>query len=298
MRNKFRSFPYYWTNRLRNRWLRGFLFLISLSSVSVVITLLISLVTEASLFFMEASWIEFLTEETWTPLFENARFGIWPLLSASFSITALAVALAFPLSIILSAFFSDYATASIRQWLKPLFEVLAAIPTIILGFIGVFFLTPFLQLWLPVTAFNKLSASLMMAVLLIPYLTTLIEEILRKAPQEWREASMALGASRMETLWHILIPGQKSAIIAALLLGIARALGETMIVTIVAGSQAQLSFNPLTGGQTLTAYIAAVSLGDSPHGSMAYQSMYAVGLVLLLMSLSLNLLGFHLKNKG
>lgn len=298
MRSKFYPPPFYWPNRWRNRLFRGFLFLISLTSVSVVITLLVTLLTESSLFFVHASVIDFITGNTWTPLFENARYGIWPLLAASFSITVLAVGLAFPLALALAGFFSDYVAPHTLKWLKPIFEVLAAIPTIILSFIGVFFLTPFLQRWLPLEAFSKLSAALMMAVLLIPYLTTLIEEALRKAPRDWRESSMALGANRLETLWYILIPGQKSAIVAALLLATARALGETMIVTIVAGAQAKLSVNPLEGGQTLTAYIASVSLGDSPHGSMAYQSMYAVGLVLLLLSLSLNIVGLYLKNKN
>ncbi len=275
--------------RMREAPIPAVLFLCALASVFTTIGIVVVLLEEAVGFFRQVSIVEFLTERRWTPLFVEKHFGVLPLLSATFLISLLALAVAVPVGLGAAIYLSEYASARVRGVLKPALEVLAGIPTVVYGYFALTFIAP--QLLRPLgqeTAFSALSAALAMSIMLLPLVSSLSEDAMRAVPASLREAGYALGSSRLEVAVRVVLPAALSGVMAALLLALARAVGETMIVTIAAGNIPNLSWNPLEAMQALPAYIVQVSLGDTPAGSLEYKTIFAVGLSLFACTLVLN----------
>lgn len=284
--------------RLREGLIEIILFMAAASSVLVTMGIVGILVVESLPFFEHVSFKEFLTDTEWTPLFENARYGILPLLSGTFLTTIIALTVAIPLGTVAAAFLSEYIRPSFREILKPILELLAAVPTVVYGYFALLFVTPLLQKLIPsLGGFNVLSAGIVIGVMIVPYVSSLSEDAMRSVPAHLREASFAVGASRMQTAFRVVIPAAFSGITSAYILGISRALGETMVVAIAAGMQPNLTMNPLEPAATITAFIVQVSLGDLPHGSIGYQSIYVAGLSLLCLTLCFNIFGLWLRKK-
>lgn len=284
--------------RFRERLIEIVLFLAAASSVLVTVGIVGILVTESIPFFEHVSVIDFLTDTQWTPLFENPRYGILPLLCGTFLSTMIALVVAIPLGTVAAAFLSEYVRPSAREILKPILELLAAVPTVVYGYFALLFVTPLLQKLIPTLGgFNVLSAGLVIGMMIVPYVSSLSEDAMRTVPNHLREASFAVGASRMQTAFRVVIPAAFSGITSAYILGISRALGETMVVAIAAGMQPNLTLNPTEPAATITAFIVQVSLGDLPHGSIGYQSIYVAGLSLLCLTLCFNIVGLYLRKK-
>lgn len=284
--------------RFKEFLIEAALFLAAASSVLVTVGIVYILVSESLPFFNTVSVWDFLTDPEWTPLFANPHYGILPLLCGTFLTTIIALLLAIPLGTIIASFLSEYASPQWREVLKPILELLAGVPTVVYGYFALVFVTPLLQKLIPdLSGFNVLSAGLVMGVMIIPYVSSLAEDAMRSVPGYLREASYAIGASRVQTSFRVVIPAAFSGISSAYILGISRALGETMVVAIAAGMQPNLTLNPLQPAATITAYIVQVSMGDVPHGSIGYQSIYVAGLTLLVMTFSFNVLGLFLRTK-
>jgi phosphate transport system permease protein len=265
------------------------LFLCALASVLTTVGIVVVLLEEAVGFFRQVSIVEFLTERQWTPLFVEKHFGVLPLLSATFLIALLALAVAVPVGLGAAIYLSEYASARVRGVLKPVLEVLAGIPTVVYGYFALTFIAP--QILQPLgqeTVFSALSAALAMSIMLLPFVSSLSEDAMRAVPASLREAGYALGSSRLEVAVRVVLPAALSGVMAAVVLALARAVGETMIVTIAAGNMPNLSWNPLEAMQALPAYIVQVSLGDTPAGSLEYKTIFAVGLALFACTLVLN----------
>jgi phosphate transport system permease protein len=274
------------------------LFLASASSVLVTMGILSILILESLPFFSHVSIREFVTETEWSPLFDNPKFGILPLLGGTFLTTVIALFLAIPVGTIIAIFLSEYAPVGLREMLKPVLELLAAVPTVVYGYFALLFVTPILQKIFPeMPGFNALSAGLVMGVMIVPYISSLSEDAMRAVPAYLREASFAVGATRLQTAFRVVLPAAFSGVISAYILAISRALGETMVVAIAAGLQPNLTVNPTEPVATITAYIVQVSMGDLPHGSIGYQSIYVAGLTLLFLTLIFNLIGFALRRR-
>ncbi len=270
------------------------------ASVSVVTTLAIaiSLGVESIGFFREVPLIRFLTEREWTPLFSIKKFGILPLVCGTFLVAGIAMVIAIPFSIFIATYLAEYASERARRFLKPVIEVLAGIPSVLYGYFALVFVTPLLKKFIPsLSGFNALSPGIVLAFMVLPTIASLSEDIIYAVPQSIREASLALGATKLQTVFRAVLPAAASGIIAACLLGFSRAIGETMLVTIAAGQQPNLTLNPLEPVQTMTAYIVQVSLGDVPHGSLGYRTIFAVGLSLFLITLVFNLFGLFLRER-
>lgn len=284
--------------RLKERLIETILFAAAASSVLVTVGIVGILVTESIPFFAHVSLKDFLTDTEWTPLFENAHYGILPLLSGTFLSTLIALVVAIPLGTVAAVFLSEYVRPSAREILKPILELLAAVPTVVYGYFALLFVTPLLQKVFPsMGGFNILSAGLVIGVMIVPYVSSLSEDALRSVPNHFREASFAMGASRLQTSFRVVVPAAFSGITSAYILGISRALGETMVVAIAAGMQPNLTANPLEPAATITAFIVQVSLGDLPHGSVGYQSIYVAGLSLLILTLIFNVTGLWLRKR-
>nr|WP_246845485.1 phosphate ABC transporter permease subunit PstC [Bdellovibrio sp. NC01] len=284
--------------RLKERIIEAILFLAAASSVFVTVGIVAILVTESLPFFEKVTLKEFLTDTEWTPLFENAHYGILPLLNGTFLTTMIALIVAIPLGTIAAAFLSEYVRPGVREVLKPILEMLAAVPTVVYGYFALLFVTPMLQKVIPsLGGFNTLSAGLVMGVMIIPYVSSLSEDAMRSVPGHLREASFAVGASRMQTAFRVVIPAAFSGITSAYVLGISRAFGETMVVAIAAGMQPNLTLNPTEPAATITAFIVQVSLGDLPHGSIGFRSIYVAGLSLLILTLTFNIFGLWLRKR-
>lgn len=278
----------------------AFLLLFSSAFVSVITTLAIaiSLGVEAIGFFREVPLIRFLTEREWTPLFAIKKFGILPLVCGTFLIAGIAMIIAVPTGILTATYLAEHASERVRRFLKPVIEVLAGIPSVLYGYFALLFLTPLLQKFIPSLAgFNALSPGIVLAFMVLPTIASLSEDIIYAVPQSIREASLALGATKLQTTFRAVLPAASSGIIAACLLGFSRAIGETMLVTIAAGQQPTLTLNPLEPVLTMTAYIVTVSLGDVAHGSLEYRAIFAVGLTLFLITLFFNLFGLFLRER-
>jgi phosphate transport system permease protein len=275
-----------------------FLFLAAVSSIAITLGIVGILLYESEQFFRHVSLLDFLTDTQWTVLFAEPRYGIMPLVSGTLvtSITALVVAL--PLGTVIAIYLSEYASNRVREILKPILELLSAVPTVVFGYFALLFLTPLLQKFLPdLPGFNMLSAGMIIGIMIIPYVSSLSEDAIKAVPVTIREGSYAMGATRLQTALRVLVPSAFSGIASAYVLGFSRAVGETMIVAIAAGQQPNLTLNPMEGAATITTYIVQVSLGDLPHGSIAYQSIFAAGLVLMLMTLAFNIGGYFLRKK-
>lgn len=267
---------------------------------SVVITLGIvgTLIVETAGFFREVSPIEFFTGREWTPLFTQKQFGVLPLFAGTFLTSLIAMLVAGPVGIMSAVYLSEYAPERLRVFLKPALEILAAVPTVIYGYFALQFVTPVLQHIIPsLSGFNALSPGIVMGIMIIPIVSSLSEDALRAVPQSLREGAQALGATRWQMVLNVTIPAALSGIISAFLLGIARAIGETMIVAVAAGLQPRFTLNPLVPIETITAYIVQVSLGDTPAGTIEYKTIFAVGMSLFVATLSLNVLGGWLRQR-
>jgi phosphate transport system permease protein len=282
---------------LKELAIRSLLFLCALSSVLVTLAVVWILVSEALPFFKEVSFRNFLFDPNWTPLFENAQYGIMNLVSGTLLTTVLALLVAVPLGTITAVFLSEYASPRAREFFKPLLELLAAVPTVVYGYFALLFVTPLLQkIFVDLESFNALSAGLVMGIMIIPYISSLSEDAMRAVPQYLREGSLAMGASKLQTSFKVVFPSAFSGVASAYVLGISRALGETMVVAIAAGLQPKISFNPFESTQTLTAFIVQVSQGDLPQDSIGYRSIYLCGLVLLIFTLAFNLIGQRIRS--
>jgi phosphate transport system permease protein len=283
---------------LRERLVEGLLFLAALSSVAITIGIVGVLVFESAGFFKQVALLDFLTDTQWTPLFDDAHYGILPLMAGTLVTTAIALVVAIPLGTITAIYLSEYAGYRTREIVKPLMELLSAVPTVVYGYFALLFVTPLLQKLLPeLPGFNMLSAGIVIGVMIIPYVSSVSEDAIRAVPMHLRESSYAMGATRLQTSLRVVIPAALSGIAAAYILGISRAIGETMVVAIAAGMQPNLTWNPMEPAATITAYIVQVSLGDVPHGSIGYQTIFAAGLTLLLMTLVFNIAGFVLRKR-
>lgn len=283
----------------KERAVHGLLALVASISVLTILAIIWTLIAESWSFFSHVSLIHFLTHDEWIPLFEPPQYGILPLIAGTLTTTLVAVAVALPLGIIIASYLSEFASPKVRETLKPILEILAGVPTVVFGYFALLVVSPLLQkAGLPIGGFSMLSAGVVMGIMIIPYITSLTEDAMRSIAQDLREASFALGASRFDTTFKVVLPAAYSGVISAITLAISRALGETMIVAIAAGMLPKLNFNPLEAGQTLTAFIVQVSLGDAPHGSLGYQTIFVAGLVLFTMTLFLNLMAFYFRNKN
>ncbi len=274
------------------------LFCCSLLSLLTTAGIIFVLVSESIGFFKEVSVIQFLTDTQWTPLFTNKHFGILPLLCGTLVTTVLAIGVAVPVGLVSAVYLSEYASEKIRRLVKPLLEILAAVPTVVYGYFALLFVTPLLKKFIPsLGGFNALSAGLVMGIMIIPLVSSLSEDAMHAVPLGLREGAYALGSHKIQVAFKIVFPAALSGITAAIILALSRAMGETMIVAIAAGQQPRLSLNPLVPIETITAYIVQISLGDTPHGTLEYQTIFVCGMTLFILTFVLNVISFRLKRR-
>lgn len=270
----------------------------SLVTVFTTIGIIVVLTVESIKFFSEVSIGDFVTDTQWTPLFTEKHFGILPLLSGTLLTTTIAILFAVPLGLIIAVYLNEYASPGFTSVVKPVLEVLAAVPTVVYGFFALQFVTPLLQKIIPgLSGFNALSPGLVMGVMIIPYITSLSEDALRAIPRSLREASYGMGATKFQTAFRVMVPAASSGIIVSVILAISRALGETMIVAIAAGQEPKLTFNPKESVETITTYIVQVSMGDVPQESLEYKTIYAAGLTLFVFTFILNNISFWIRKR-
>jgi len=275
-----------------------FLFLCSTISIVTTIGIIAILALESAFFFQNVSLSQFLFDSEWTPLFADKHFGIWPLVCGTFLTSAIALIVALPAGVLIAIYLSEYAPAKLRSVVKPLLEILAGIPTIVYGYFALFVLTPMLQQFIPeLNSFNALSPGLVMGVMILPMVASLSEDALFTVPRSLREGAFALGASKLQMIFGTVVPAAIGGITAAFILAVSRAIGETMIVAIAAGQQPLLHLNPTQPVETMTAYIVQISLGDTPHGTLEYHTLFAVAMVLFLMTLSLNVVSIGIRER-
>lgn len=284
--------------QLRERAIASILFLAAFSAVATMAAILFILIKESWLFFKEVSILEFLTDTEWTPLFDDAHYGILPLVSGTAVTSIVALCVAIPMGTIAAIYLSEFAPARLREIVKPALELLAAIPTVVYGYFALLFVTPLLRVIMPkLPIFNMLSAGLVMGFMITPFISSISEDAMRAVPVALREGSYAMGATRLQTALRVVYPAAISGISSSYILGASRAVGETMIVAVAAGLQPKLAWNPLDQGATITAYIVQVSLGDLPHGTLQYQTIFAAGLTLVMLTLVLNIIGHFLAKR-
>ncbi len=285
-------------HKIKEMAIEGLLLFSALSSIFITLSIVFILFYEALGFFKDISLLEFLTGRQWTPLFAKPKFGILPLVTGTLLVTGIAVLVALPVGIIVAVYLSEYAPFKIKEVAKPILELLAAIPTVVYGYFALLFLTPILQKFIPdLSGFNALSPGIIMGIMIIPYVSSVSEDSMKAVPMHIREGSYAMGATKLQTAFRVVIPSAFSGIAAAFIIGISRAIGETMVVAIAAGMMPNLTLNPIEPIQTLTAYIVGVSLGDVPHGTIEYKTIFAAGITLFLMTLTLNIIGFWFRKR-
>lgn len=284
---------------LKERFIELVLLGCGLVAVFTTVAITAILVYESLDFFKVVSVWDFITGTVWTPLFENPQYGILPLVSGTLTITAIALLVAVPMGTVIAIYLSEFAPHTAREIIKPALELIAAVPTIVFGYFALLFVTPLLQATiLPnLSGFNMLVPGIVVGVATIPTIASLAEDAMRAVPMSMREGAYAMGSNKMQVSLRVVMPAAVSGVVAAYVLAAARAIGETMIVAIAAGQNANFTFNPLDAAATLTAYIAQVSMGDLEHGGIGYRSIFAAGLVLLLLTLALNLAGHFLRRR-
>jgi phosphate transport system permease protein len=286
------------SRNIKERIIEMILFLAALVSVATTLGIVFILFYESLAFFRHVPLVDFFTDTMWTPLFSEPRYGIAPLVMGTLVTSAVALCVAIPVGTIIAIYLSEFAPFSIREVAKPFLELLGGVPTIVYGYFALVFVTPLLQKVFPsLPGFNMLSAGLVMGVMIIPYISSVAEDAMRAVPMALREGSYAMGATRFQTATRVVTPAAISGIAAAYILGISRAVGETMIVAVAAGMQPNFTINPAEPASTITAYIVQVALGDLPHGSVGYQSIFAAGLMLFFLTLVFNILGHWLRRK-
>ncbi|MCE7915718.1 MAG: phosphate ABC transporter permease subunit PstC [Nitrosomonas sp. PRO4] len=283
---------YSFRRNLHERFIEALLFLSAVFSVAIMLAIIVMLLKESVVFFQHVSIWEFLTDTQWTPLFDDAHYGILPLVAGTMVSSFIALLVALPLGTIIAIYLSEFAPFTVREIAKPFLELLGGIPTVVYGYFALLFVTPLLQIiFTELPGFSLLSAGLVMGIMIIPYVSSMTEDAMRAVPMNLREGSYAMGATRFQTGIRVVMPAAFSGIAAAYILGISRAIGETMVVAIAAGMQPNLTWNPMEPAATITAYIVQVSLGDLPHGSIGYQTIFAAGLTLLVLTLVFNIIG-------
>jgi phosphate transport system permease protein len=267
-------------------------------SVFTTVGIIAVLAFETAAFLREVPVLSFLFGTEWTPLFANKQFGVLPLVAGTVLVSAIAMVVALPMGLLSAIYLSEYAPSRVRRVLKPILEVLAGIPTVVYGYFALQFVTPLLQQVFPtLSGFNALSPGIVMGLMILPLVSSLSEDAMQAVPRGLREGAYALGATRMQTSLQVVVPAALSGITAAFILAVSRAVGETMIVAIAAGQQPRLTANPFVPIETMTAYIVQVSLGDTPHGTIEYRTIFAVGMLLFLMTFSLNLVSNWLRDR-
>lgn len=286
------------SGRFHERVIEQLLLLCAVLSVLTTAGIVLVLAIETFGFLREVSIVEFLTGTEWTPLFAQARFGVLPLVAGTVLVSSIAMLVALPMGLLSAIYLSEYAPAQVRRVVKPILEVLAGVPTVVYGYFALMFVTPLLQQFIPgLAGFNALSPGIVMGIMILPLVSSLSEDAMRAVPRGLREGAYALGATRMQTSLSVVVPAAFSGITAACILAVSRAVGETMIVAIAAGQQPRLTGNPLVPIETMTAYIVQVSLGDTPQGTLEYRTIFAVGMLLFLMTFTLNLASTWLRER-
>jgi len=286
------------TRNLEERAIEAVLFFAAFVSVMTTAGIVYVLLSESVVFFQHVPLWDFLTDTQWTPLFDDAHFGIMVLLSGTLTSSMVALAVAIPMGTVIAVYLSEFATPHAREIAKPILELLSGVPTIVYGYFALVFITPLLQTIYPgLPGFNLLSAGLVMGIMIVPYVASISEDAMRAVPMALREGSFAMGATRLQTARRVVFPAAISGIAAAYILGISRAVGETMILAVAAGMQPNLTFDPTEPAATITSFIVQVALGDLPHGSIGYQTIFAAGFTLLLLTLAFNLVGFYLRRR-
>lgn len=286
----------------RRRWgeeaIRALLFLAAAISVLTTVGILVALVEESVPFFQEVG-TRFFTETEWSPLFADPQFGIWPLLNGTFLITGIAILVAIPIGIGSAIYLSEYATPRIRKTVKPILEVLVGVPTVVFGYFALAFVTPeILQaLGFKVNTFNALSAGLVMGIMIVPTIASISEDAMRAVPDGLREGAYGMGATKRQVATKVVFPAAISGIVAAIVLGISRGVGETMIVLLAAGLQPNLGVNPTEGFATITTFMGSAADGDNPAGSIGYESIFACGLILFVLTLVMNMIAIRFVRK-
>ena len=282
----------------KEKIIEGLLKFSALVTILTTVGILYVLLSESIAFFREVSVWEFITDKEWTPLFVNKHFGIMPLVAGTLLTTFIAISVAIPIGITIAIYLSEYAHKKFKKIVKPLLEILAAVPTVVYGFFALTVVTPFLQSIIPsMSGFNALSAGIVMGIMIIPYVSSLSEDALSAVPKELRNGSYAMGSTRLQTAFKVMVPAASSGIIVSVILAFSRAIGETMIVAIAAGQQPRLTMNPLVPVETITAYIVQVSLGDVQHNSIEYRTIFAAGITLFIFTFILNNIGFYIRKK-
>ena len=286
-----------WVHR-REKLIEAILFLAAFSAVAITLAIVAILFYESLAFFEHVSILEFLTSTQWSPLFENPQYGILPLVAGTLVTSAVALLVAIPIGSIIAIYLSEFAPHKVREVVKPFLELLASVPTVVYGYFALLVVTPLLQTLMPgLPGFNMLGPGIVIGIMIIPYVSSVSEDAMRAVPMSLREGSYAMCATRFQTAVHVVTPSAISGIMAAYILGMSRAIGETMVVAIAAGQQPNFTFDPREAAATITAYIVQVALGDLPHGSIGYQSIFAAGLVLFLMTLAFNILGHMVRTR-
>ena len=283
---------------VKEKIIEGLLLLCAAVSILTTVGILWVLISESAVFFSQVTVSDFLFDTQWTPLFDDKHFGILPLVSGTLLTSFIAIAVALPIGLSIAVYLNEYAPKGFRKTIKPVLEILAAIPTVVYGFFALMVVTPFLQQFFPQMAgFNALSPGIVMGIMIIPMISSLSEDALYAVPTSLREASYGIGATRFQTSFKVLVPAASSGIIVSVILAISRAVGETMIVAIAAGQQPRLTLNPFVPVETITTYIVQVSLGDVVQGSLEYQTIFAAGMALFILTFVLNNISFFIKRK-
>jgi len=283
---------------LSERVIEALLRLAAMVSVATTAAIVLTLGLESASFFSEVSPGAFLLDTEWTPLFAQQHFGIWPLVCGTVLTSFIAMTVAVPFGLLAAIQMSEFSSPRVRFWLKPSVEVLAGVPTVVYGYVALIFVTPVLQKMMPsIGAFNALAPGLVMGLMIVPTIASLSEDAIRAVPVSLREASLGLGVGRVSTIVRVLLPSAFSGIAASVILGVSRAVGETMIVAIAAGQQPRLTLDPTVPIATMTAFIVQVSMGDTPHGTLEYKSIYVVGAALFLITFGMNWVSYRLSRR-
>ncbi len=284
--------------RTKERIIVGALGFCALVTVLTTLGIILVLLIEAINFFQQVSVIEFFTDTQWTPLFSDKHYGILPLLSGTFLTTVIAMFVALPIGLTIAVYLNEYAASRFRKVIKPALEILAVVPTVVYGFFALMIVTPFLKYFMAdLSSFNALSAGLVMGIMIIPFVSSLSEDALSAVPDELREASYGMGSTRLQTAFRVMVPAASSGIGVSVILAFSRAIGETMIVAIAAGSQPRLTLDPTVPIQTITSYIVQVSMGDVPHGTIGYNTIFAAGITLFVFTFLLNNISYWIKRR-
>ena len=283
---------------VKERIIEGILFFCAAICVLTTLGIIIILGIQTVQFFSEVSIVDFLTDTQWTPLFADKHFGILPLITGTLLTTFIAILIALPLGLSIAIYLSEYATKELRSAIKPMLEILAAVPTVVYGFFALTVVTPVLQMIIPgLSGFNAISPGIVMGIMIVPFVSSLSEDAMYAVPNAMREASYALGASKYQTALKVIVPAASSGILVSVILAFSRAIGETMIVAIAAGQQPRLTLDPRVPIETITTYIVQVSSGDVPHNSLEYKTIFAAGLTLFAITFLLNNISFFVKKK-